>query len=339
MKKNKTISEPTPATVEAPKAVETSESEAPAKKRRFTRRTLIKILFVISVIFIMISLTYSWFSYSNNANVNGLDIQVTDPNNLVAGVIAAKGQINTVAGNGSEFFKPQFEYAAIGEVSADGYQLYKNVPKKDANGVGLYQALNDDVISDTAVVENVLIQDFSLNIKGSYAINMIKGTSVSVANENFASLNSALRVAILKFDKTQNKYVPLLVWVPYSDTATVVYSDPTDNAEGADGISEAVLTTEDDEFGDVKYYWGEIDEDTVIPIGTVSGTQKYRCVVWLDGNDANTNDYSILGESVTIKLKFLPEGNTENATDETTDETDEDPSEEVIEELIEEPIK
>lgn len=327
MKKNKTISEPIPAVVEAPKAVETGADEAPAKKRRFSRKILVKIMFVISVVFIMISLTYSWFSSSNSARVNGLEIQVTDPNNLVAGVIESKGEINSVAGNGSAFFKPQFTYGAVGEVTADGYQLYKNVPKKDAQGVGLYQALGDDVIRAEASVENVLIQDFSLNIKGNYAINMIKGTSVRAANNDAAALNSAIRVSILRFDEAQNKYVPLLVWVPYSEETTVVYYDPADTGEGADGINEAVLTTADDAFGDVKYYWGEIDEDNVIPIGTVSGTQKYRCVVWLDGNDASTNDYSILGESVAIKLKFLPEGNTENATDEFTEELGEEPIE------------
>ena len=101
------------------------ESGTPAKKRKFTRKTLIKVMFVISIIFIMISLTYSWFTASNSASISGLDIDVVDPNNLVAGGLTSKGVINSVAGDGTSFFKPVFETLIgvdyVRQMILDGY--------------------------------------------------------------------------------------------------------------------------------------------------------------------------------------------------------------------------
>ena len=57
---------------EAPVGVEATASGAPKKKRRFTRKSLVKVMFIISIIFIMISLTYSWFTASSTARVKGL---------------------------------------------------------------------------------------------------------------------------------------------------------------------------------------------------------------------------------------------------------------------------
>ena len=327
MKKNKKISEPTPAALEEPKAVETSESEAPAKKRRFSRKTLIKIMFVISVIFIMISLTYSWFTYSNNANVNGLEIQVTDPNNLIAGGIEAIGEVNTVAGNGTEFFTHQLVNIEAGD-PVNGFQAYKKVPKKDKNGVGFYELLDDDVLSAKADVKNVLVKDFTLKITGEHTINMLKGSQVSTASED---LKPALRVTVLKLN-AENKYEPIFVWVPYAESVTVVYpDDDSDLGKDADGASEMLRKkTDTEEEGSLKYYWGEIG-DTPISLGNINGEGKFRVVVWLDGN-ATTAEYRLVsGQAVTVKLKFLPEAIKQDAADKATDKPADEQAEEPVE--------
>lgn len=323
MKKNKKIGEPTPAALEEPKAVETSESEAPAKKRRFSRKTLIKIMFVISVIFIMISLTYSWFTYSNNANVNGLEIQVTDPNNLIAGGIEAIGEVNTVAGNGTEFFTHQLVNIEAGD-PVNGFQAYKKVPKKDKNGVGFYKPLSDDVISAVADVQNVLVKDFTLKITGEHTINMIKGSQISVSE----ALKPALRVTLLKFDAEKNEYAPLFVWVPYAESVTVVYpDDDSDLGKDADGASEMLRKKTDTEVeGSLKYYWGEIG-DTPISLGNISGEGKFRVVVWLDGNATTAEYQSVSGQAVTVKLNFLPEAVAQDAAGKPNDELIEEPVE------------
>ena len=321
--KNKRINEPTPAPVEEPKAIDASESAAPVKKRRFSRRTLVKILFVISVIFIMISLTYSWFSSSNSARVNGLEINVTDPNNLVADGLEVKGEVNTVAGNGTEFFATQLESVAVGEPSEGGLQAYKKEPKKAADGSGLYVPLDDDVTSAEAKVENVLVQDFTLKIIGEHTINMMKGSAVS-ADE---SVKAALRVALLRFNAEENAYEPIFVWAPYAESATVVYfADDSDSGEEADGASEKTLDKTNSADGDVKYYWGEIG-DTPITLGKISGEGKFRIVVWLDGNATDAEYHSVSGQAVTVKLKFLPEGKTQDATDKPTEKSSEEPIE------------
>ena len=155
-----------PAVVEPPTGVESTQSDAPKKKIKFNRRTLFKIMFVISIIFIMISLTYAWFSLSETGVVGGLDIGVTDPNNLIAGGIKFEGIVDSIAGDGTSFFKPIMEKQLVG--TRGDYNLYKNVNS------GKYYDLEDDVESETAVVKNLYIQDFTLSINGKHNIyNMV----------------------------------------------------------------------------------------------------------------------------------------------------------------------
>ena len=57
MKKNDKIRKDATVVSKVPVGAEVNESNAPKKKRRFTRKSLIKVMFIISIIFIMISLT------------------------------------------------------------------------------------------------------------------------------------------------------------------------------------------------------------------------------------------------------------------------------------------
>ena len=306
MKKNEKI-KAVPEVTEAAVTSHSAVGSKPCKKRRFTRKSLIKVMFVISIIFIMISLTYSWFSASNSASVNGLNIQVVDPNNLIPSGIAASGELNSVAGDGTSFFKPVFE--SLGAASGD-YVIYDDVP------TGNYVALEDNVVTsvaDEVKAENVFYVDFSLSINGAHDIYLVNGSSLAAKNSADSALNGALRMAILKL--VDGKYEPILVWAPHSDAMTVVYPDTNDTGEGADGVSEKELTTDDDKFNDVNYIWGEVTDSSNIKVDTISGTQNYRAVVWLDGNDEACEDYSILGKIVTVTLKFLPEAVTQEPTE------------------------
>lgn len=323
---------------------ETANDASPAKKKRFTRRTLIKVMFVAAVIFIMISLTYSWFTYSNSASVNGLTINVTDPNNLTASGVTVSGEVNALSGNGTSFFKPVFKDAVtttfVNGVSVNGYKRVINS----------YTASGDDVESATADTENLLTVDFSLSINGEYNLYMTQGSEV-VPTGDTQFIKGAVRVAVLKFvpDETESeteseteteteseteseseteaeteagvsgKYVTQLVWIP--DVKTYInggellesrYKIATGESVGAEQILD-IGTKESGtaELDGVTYAWGDIGTDG-IPVGTINGEEKYRIVIWLDGNDREC-DQSASGGAVEATFKFLPKAISEGS--------------------------
>lgn len=309
-----------PAVVEPPTGVEATQSDAPKKKIKFNRRTLFKIMFVVSIIFIMISLTYAWFSLSETGFVNGLDVGVTDPNNLIPGGLKFEGIIDSVAGDGTSFFKPEMEKQLVG--TQGDYKLYKNGKS------GRYISLEDDVQSETAVIENLFIEDFTLSINGKHNIYMVEGTGVKSVDEN-STLNfeAAMRVGIMKFNTETQKYELVLVWLPDVGSGSDLDKEVTVVVpNGVDGANEEKFTISS-EHGEtthngVRYVWGKIDGSTEnnVLIGELSGTAKYRCVIWIDGNDRDCG-VELLDQDIVTTFKFNPEvivdGETENSTDET----------------------
>lgn len=306
MRKNDKLKGAMPEAIDTPASDVANSESKPARKRKFSRRALIKVMFVISIVFIMISLTYSWFTESNSASVNGLTIDVIDPNNLTPGGIQSGGELNSVAGDGTSFYKPEFKEqpkkdADGNKILYDGkYYVYENVK------TGKYDPSGDDVKSATAVAKNVFYVDFSLSISGDHDIYLVSGTSVAAKNADDSAINSALRVAFLK-KNADGEYEPLLVWIPHNTSATVVYPNAEETGEGADGVSEEALTTDDESFNGVDYAWGKVSASNKLKMDTMNGQELYRCVVWLDGNDEASGDYSVLGKTVGIMLKFLPE--------------------------------
>lgn len=324
---------------------ETANDASPAKKKRFTRRTLIKVMFVAAVIFIMISLTYSWFTYSESASVNGLTINVTDPNNLTADGITVSGAANALSGNGTSFFKPVFKDAY--ETVINGSEVIKAYRKAIAS----YTPSGDDVESKVADADNLLTVDFSLSIAGEHELYMTNGTSITSAEGSPDFLKGAVRVAVLKFvpdeaatetesateteaeaqteSQTENeteaeteagvsgKYVTELVWIP--DVLTnkdgddklesdyIIAAAESRDAEKSFSVSaESGETTVDG----VRYVWGAVGDG--IKVGTLNGEGKYRIVIWLDGNDREC-DQSISGGELNATFKFLPKAISEGS--------------------------
>ena len=299
---------------------------APAKKRRFTRRTLIKVMFVAAVIFVMISLTYSWFTSSSRATVDGLKIDVIDPNNLTADGITVSGAANALSGNGTSFFKPVFKDAY--ETVINGSEVIKTYRKAIAS----YTSSGDDVESKVADADNLLTVDFSLSIAGEHELYMTNGTSITAANGSPDFLKGAVRAAVLKFvpdeaeteteSQTENeteaeteagvsgKYVTELVWIPdvltnkdgddKLETDYIIAAAESRDAEKSFSVSaESGETTVDG----VRYVWGAVGDG--IKVGTLNGEGKYRIVIWLDGNDREC-DQSISGGELNATFKFIP---------------------------------
>lgn len=307
---------------------------APAKKRRFTRRTLIKVMFVAAVIFVMISLTYSWFTSSSRATVDGLKIDVIDPNNLTADGITVSGAANALSGNGTSFFKPVFKDAY--ETVINGSEVIKTYRKAIAS----YTSSGDDVESKVADADNLLTVDFSLSIAGEHELYMTNGTSITAANGSPDFLKGAVRVAVLKFvpdeaateteSQTETeteaqtesqteveteagvsgRYVTELVWIPdvltnkdgddKLETDYIIAAAESRDAEKSFSVSaESGETTVDG----VRYVWGAVGDG--IKVGALNGEGKYRIVIWLDGNDREC-DQSISGGELNATFKFIP---------------------------------
>ena len=307
---------------------------APAKKRRFTRRTLIKVMFVAAVIFVMISLTYSWFTSSSRATVDGLKIDVIDPNNLTADGITVSGAANALSGNGTSFFKPVFKDAY--ETVINGSEVIKTYRKAIAS----YTPSGDDVESKVADADNLLTVDFSLSIAGEHELYMTNGTSITAANGSPDFLKGAVRVAVLKFvpdeaateteSQTETeteaqtesqteveteagvsgRYVTELVWIPdvltnkdgddKLETDYIIAAAESRDAEKSFSVSaESGETTVDG----VRYVWGAVGDG--IKVGALNGEGKYRIVIWLDGNDREC-DQSISGGELNATFKFIP---------------------------------
>ena len=325
------VAEKTVPTVDSAEAV---AEAAPAKKRRFTRRTLIKVMFVAAVIFIMISLTYSWFTSSSRATVDGLKIDVIDPNNLTADGITVSGAANALSGNGTSFFKPVYETVI------NGSEVIKTYRKAIAS----YTPSGDDVESKVANADNLLTVDFSLSIAGEHELYMTNGTSITAAEGSPDFLKGAVRVAVLKFvpdeaetetesateteteaqteSQTENeteaeteagvsgKYVTELVWIPdvltNKDGDDKLESDYIiATAESRDAEESFNVSAENGEttVDGVRYVWGAVGDG--IKVGTLNGEGKYRIVIWLDGNDREC-DQSISGGELNATFKFIP---------------------------------
>ena len=322
--KNKKTASSAPALKKVDKAksvdkierIEKSEAVSPEKKRRFTRKTLIKVMFVISIIFIMISLTYSWFTESNSARATVNNINVTDPNNLITGGEFAMGKIDSITGNGTSFFKPVLEEQLV--ATEGGYNIYQKV------NTGEYTVLSDDVVSEDADVESLFIQDFSLSINGKHNLYLTNGSGIVTKDGSAAYLAGAMRVAIMKFNEQTSQYELCLVWIPdvtsqksgtdLLDDKVVVVSPDVDGSK----VEEITITSNRGEttLGGVRYVWGKIDANssTNIFVGELDGTSKYRCVIWLDGNDRECN-VELLDKEIVATFKFYPEAIGGNANE------------------------
>ncbi len=289
------------------------ESNVPKKKRRFTRKSLVKVMFIISIIFIMISLTYSWFTVADSARAK-VKVNVADPNNLVAGGLTSKGMIDSIAGNGTSFFKPVWSEQKVG--TSGDYNLYR--PAKS----GEYERTTDEVVARESVADGLLVMDFNLSINGKHNVYIVNGSGVKPEGEGAEFLEGAIRVAVLKLNEETQKYELCLVWIPdvtsikngesqLDSTVTVVYPD-------GDTVKEETFEIDSENgtktVNDVRYAWGKIDvnNQNKVLVGELEGTEYFRCVVWLDGNDREC-DYELLDKEVVATFMFLPEAISDEA--------------------------
>ena len=288
----------------------------PERKGKKRRRIIFKAMFVISIVSIMISVSYSWFTSSNKATIKGVVINVVDPKNLEAGNIDQYGTLDVVTGDGISFFKPEIKEVAIETEEGDdsGFITYKYDKASD------YAQTNDNVTvpKADAVAENVRIIDFTLDMTGeAERIYLLPGTAIVPVEGSPAYLPGALRVAFLKLDSATGTYKPLLIWIP--DVMSVIEGEPelessytfiSNGDKGAqvsslevDAATGKIVKGEGE--NEITYVWGPIADGRNIEFDTFSGTGNYRCVIWLDGNDREcTTD--LINQKFKVVLNISP---------------------------------
>lgn len=308
------LSEPASNEAKAP------ESTAVASKRwKLGRRTLIKVMFVASLIFIMISLSFSWFHVGDVAIGNGLSIGAVDPNLLEhenGQNPYVRGTLDFVMGDGTKFFIPIVEKRWIS--TSDGISRYANVRTGYAELVG-----EDVTLPDAEDIKSVFVEDFVFSISGEVDMYLAAGSKVEPNPDDynleeyakFEYVKGVARVAILKLNDAGTEYELKAVWVPDVVTKkgstepnvescfTVVYDNngtPTEQEINTGGKAQG-----SEEFNGITYYWGELDETHKVSLGTMKDAATYRCVVWLDGNDRDCN-VELCDQRIEATFNFLP---------------------------------
>ena len=280
-----------------------AKPEGKGKKRR---RLMFKVMFVASILSIMVSVTYSWFTSSDTAKVQNMSMYVVDPKNLEAADISANGVLNSVAGDGTNFFSHELEEVLI-ETDSEGFAVY-GYDKKIG---GSYSKTGDDVTSNTAVLKNVRVVDFSLKMSGdAETICLSNGTKLSAATGSPEYLSGALRVTVLKRNAVSGKYEPLLIWIPdISSSKSGTEGDELSytfvTADGSEKQFNVNGETGSQEVDGITYAWGPVDENRQIDIDTISGMNQYRFVIWLDGNDREAGN-ELIGQKYVANFNITP---------------------------------
>jgi len=282
------------------------------KTTRVNRRNkLFGALFVISLVFIMVSVSFSWFTTGKQASVSGIQMQVEDGDELTLKIgdqqnttmsfeFDAEYPLQARTGNGLYFYDAVLGYPENDSGSTSGSTTLDKVV------MGYTTVVNPDtfVELDPAQTEceqyiknGVCAVDFSLNLdKDANAYLYGKSSNdapstISPANKaDYENANNkspygdfdigyicgAMRIAILQKNEA-GQYVPTLIWAP--STTVELYEDD----QGKLHINPNSTRVEE-----TYTYVGE-DTDNPIHIstgGTTSGSVSIDGVVYAWGEIA-----------------------------------------------------
>ncbi len=294
-------------------------------KRAIGRRAIFLAIFIVSLIVIMVAVSFSWYYIRREVTVSEFSIEVVEANNLVIRsseddrgwsklLIMQTDEdfaFGAVAGNGTSFFAPRIELVAQddgkGEYSRYAYEKTGYIP-----------------LADTEHSQYLFAYDFSVSIENEHDLCLMQGTTVATQQESTDPTDhasAALRVALLV--KENGTYHTALIWIP--DVQTQLIEDKSSGnwyVNTEDPVPETSITLVDAQGKDysieitgtsghmidqsgVTYVWGDITEQDLITVANLpSQTEKeFRLVVWVDGNDRDCNN-SIMGGNVFVDLKF-----------------------------------
>ena len=289
----------------------TKKDVKPQRKGKKRRRLMIKSMFVMSIVFIMISVSYSWFTEADSSVVTGVSVSLLEPQNLTLSNLKVYGKLEPVAGDGKTFFVPGIGLEEI-ETETDETTDIQYVTSVYDKTSDIYKKTDDAVTTAAltdALVPNVRVIDFSLSMEGEAQTLYLKsGSAVTASSGSPAYLPGAIRVSFLK-KNVSGEYEQLFIWIPdvtsTVDPDTPVLEDEYVFVTGTTAQGTATTVKINDTQGTAtvsgtKYVWGEIEDDV-----TLGGVGDYRCVIWLDGNDRECSK-DLIGKKVELALTIEP---------------------------------
>ena len=294
----------------------TKKDVKPQGKGKKRRRLIIKSMFVMSIIFGMISVSYSWFAQSNTARVEDVSMSLISAQNVTLDRINVYGKLEPVSGDGKNFFVPGIGLTTL-ETEASETTDLKYVTSAYDKINDTYKRTEDKVTEQTlsdALVPNVRVIDFSVKMSGEKTqLLLMPGSAITPKSGTPAYLPGAIRVSFFKKNES-NVYDQLFIWIPdvmsTVDADTPVLEDEYVIVTGTstDGTVQTLEITGETGTATVSgitYIWGELEE--AVTLGDVG---EYRCVIWLDGNDRECNSALINKKfEIALNIEFAEQKN------------------------------
>ncbi len=289
-------------------------------KKNIIRRLLFSGAFVMAMIFIMISVSFSWMNNNPRAKVSNIQIEVVEANNLLVKAENGEEWSKTINMDFKEGFKMR-------SVCGDGKNFYDPILSHtdDSND---FVAIGYEAVSGTLEDNGIYEFAFSCIVENSLTVYLDKGSSLTPAeNSNLSAYGdfsaghvcAAMRVAF--FQRVDGEYVLRCIWIPNSTTELDPSTATSLKAEngavedryvfvsGENGSNSIVIETNGEPNGsqtidNVTYVWGDLEEDLEIGVTEENTQQDFKLVLWIDGQDRECHN-ALMDGLVSVNLKIL----------------------------------
>lgn len=251
------------------------------------REKIFRSMFVVSILLIMITISYSWFMEGDNASVSNVHMDVEKPSELYFTI--GDGE------NKEKVKELQFEFAddfRLDSVAGNGKYFF--TANLDENGKVIEYVLLDE---DEYTVNGIFYTDFEMFIEESTPVYLYTESSddtpvasgvVGVDSSpkspygNFSTkyISGAVRLAILQADEN-GVYHPTFIWAP--DTESELRKNgldfeiiDKDNNEGGDGET-GDGGNDNKEYENYTYITANAErqpQEIIINAGSSAGTVK-----------------------------------------------------------------
>ncbi len=271
-------------------------------------------MFVLSLIFIMIAVSYSWFLNGNRGTVEGINVEVMNANNLLVKAedgewvkqLVLSGNENfefkAVSGDGKSFYSPKIELVEI--AASENYTYWD------------YRVTDFEQIEDADLSNHIFMYDFSFIIEQTNDLCLHNSTVERGEDPNdprgYAS--AALRVAFQI--KDGEEYKTVLVWIPDvmskleidENNQVSITSEQESEITFVSELGEEYQVAIEGEQGSsvidgINYVWGDItDPVSITELGAMQ-ERDIRLIIWVDGLDRDCEN-PLMSANVLVKLNF-----------------------------------
>lgn len=286
-------------------------------KKQMKRRVLFTGMFIVSMLVIMISVSFSWFNNAKTAHVKGVTVEVIEANNLrisqddgswgrsLVMTFPDNFKMKGVAGNGESFFTPVMgRVEGLSDATAVGYHAIEG----DLAAKGIYE------LEFSCLVENRMLLCLD---PSSYLMPADDSPQSDYGEYSAGFICAAMRVAFLQ--KMEDTYRLCAIWIPHATTELIKTGTTALTQEGEveeqytfisneDGTVGATVSTKGRPSGmtvidEVTYAWGNLNDlDELLEIGMLeNGMGDFKIVIWIDGSDRECHN-ALLNGLVSVKL-------------------------------------